>query len=431
MKYNIEAEQYVLGCLLIEGDLLENVTLQPSDFYERAHKIIFKAMQCLQKEGENVDIGSVTTFIAQKQQLESVNGIQYLSKLANSIPSTANLNYYVSIVTERSLKRKAAELMAQMQTALAEDCSLDELKELSTGFQDLTVGKKSNGQTANDVLVMAYDEIEKRQAQQGSITGVATGYYELDMMTSGLQSGDYIVIGARPSLGKTALALNLVNNMTNDQNVAVDVYSLEMEATKLMDRQLASEGGVNFSRIRNGNLQEKDWDSLTMAMGTIGNKDIVYYDKMRCTVEIIRENTKQRRKDNPDKKIVILIDYLQLMSYVGPNKNKNEEVSYISRELKSIANEFKATVIALSQLSRGVEQRQDKRPMMSDIRDSGSVEQDADMIGVLYRDDYYDKESENKNIIELIIAKQRNGAIGTVQLYFDKDVQSMVNLNKG
>ena len=281
-----------------------------------------------------------------------------------------------------------------------------------------------------DVLVRTYDNIEVMHNRVGDITGIATGFAELDRMTAGFQRNDLIIVAARPSVGKTAFALNIAQNVATKTDEKVAIFSLEMGAEQLVMRMLCAEGNIDAQRLRTGSLTDEDWGKLTMAMGSLSNAGIFIDDSPGVRVKEIRAKCR-RLKQEQGGLGMILIDYLQLVLGSGRSgENRQQEVSEISRSLKALARELQVPVIAFSQLSRGVEQRQDKRPMMSDIRESGSIEQDADIVAFLYRDDYYDKESENKNIIEIIIAKQRNGPTGTVSLAFVKEYNKFVNLER-
>lgn len=291
--------------------------------------------------------------------------------------------------------------------------------------------RKNSGAFKNikDVLVQTYDNIEQLHNRKGDITGIPTGFIELDRMTAGFQRNDLIIVAARPSVGKTAFALNIAQNVATKTDESVAIFSLEMGAEQLVMRMLCAEGNINAQNLRTGNLTEEDWGKLTMAMGSLSNSGIFIDDTPGIRVSEIRSKCRRLKQENGLG--MILIDYLQLIQGSGRSSdNRQQEVSEISRALKALARELEVPVIALSQLSRGVEQRQDKRPMMSDIRESGSIEQDADIVAFLYRDDYYDKESENKNIIEIIIAKQRNGPVGTVSLAFVKEYNKFVNLER-
>ncbi|MED4161585.1 replicative DNA helicase, partial [Halalkalibacterium halodurans] len=296
----------------------------------------------------------------------------------------------------------------------------------------LDVAQRKNSSafiSIKDVLVETYDKIEMLQNQKGEITGIPTGFKDLDRMTAGFQRNDLIIVAARPSVGKTAFALNISQNVATKTDENVAIFSLEMGASQLVQRMLCAEGNIDAQRMRTGALTEEDWQKLTMAMGSLARAGIYIDDTPGIKVNEIR--AKCRRLKQEKGLGMILIDYLQLIQGNGRSgENRQQEVSEISRSLKGLARELEVPVIALSQLSRGVESRQDKRPMMSDIRESGSIEQDADIVAFLYRDDYYDKETENQNIIEIIIAKQRNGPVGTVELAFIKEYNKFVNLDR-
>jgi len=430
MLYNIEAENAVLGAFLNDGALIEEVTLHNHDFYDRSRQVIFEAMKKLRAASQNIDLVSLTVELSDRGQLENVGGTQLLSDLANSIPTTGNLTYYVNILKEKSYLRQALAITQQIQAAITQELSPDKVKEALTLFDTLSLGAQSVGKEIRDVSVASFQEIEDRHANSGEITGISTGMPELDRILSGLHETELMIVAARPSVGKTAFVTNIGDNVAEQDHCHVDMYSLEMPAEKLFERQLAANGNINGHNIRTGMLSMEDWGKMSMAMGTLSTKNMTYYDNPFCTIDTIRNNTRETRRKYPDKRLVVIIDYLQLLSYVGSSNNRNDQVSYMSRELKKIAGEFKASFVVLSQLSRGVEQRQDKRPMMSDLRESGAIEQDADTIIFLYRDDYYDKESENKNIIDIIVGKQRNGPIGTVQMAFVKEYQKMVTLER-
>jgi len=311
-----------------------------------------------------------------------------------------------------------------------EDEIEDVLSEAEKNILDVSNRQNANAfKNIKDVLIDVYDNIEQLHQNTGDVTGIPTGFKDLDHITSGFQRNDLIIVAARPSVGKTAFALNVAQNVAikTDENVAI--FSLEMGADQLVSRMLCAEGNIDAQRLRTGNLETEDWTKLTMAMGSLSNAGIFIDDSPGIRVNEIR--SKCRRLKQEHGLGMILIDYLQLIQGSGASakENRQQEVSEISRSLKGLARELEVPVIALSQLSRGVEQRQDKRPMMSDLRESGSIEQDADIVGFLYRDDYYDKESEKQNIIEIIIAKQRNGPVGTVELAFVKEYNKFVDLD--
>ncbi|MDR7078782.1 replicative DNA helicase [Neobacillus niacini] len=429
---NIEAEQAVLGAIFLEPSSLTvaSEVLIPEDFYRASHQKIFNAMLKLSDEGKVVDLVTVTEDLAAAKLIEDTGGVSYLSELAGSVPTAANIEYYARIVEEKSLLRR----LIRTATEIASDgySREDEVEALLSEAEKniLAVAQRKNAgsfHNIKDVLVRTYDNIEEMHNRVGDITGISTGFAELDRMTAGFQRNDLIIVGARPSVGKTAFALNIAANVATKTSENVAIFSLEMGAEQLVMRMLCSEGNIDAQRLRTGSLTDDDWGKLTMAMGSLSNSGIFIDDTPGVRVGDIR--SKCRRLQQEHGLGMILIDYLQLILGSGRSgENRQQEVSEISRSLKQLARELKVPVIALSQLSRGVEQRQDKRPMMSDIRESGSIEQDADIVAFLYRDDYYDKESENKNIIEIIIAKQRNGPTGTVALAFVKEYNKFVNL---
>jgi replicative DNA helicase len=430
---NIEAEQAVLGAIFLQPSslTLASELLIPEDFYRASHQKIYNAMLELSDKGEPVDLVTVTSELADANLLEEVGGVSYLSDLANSVPTAANIEYYGKIVEEKSILRR----LIRTATGIAQDgyTREDEVEVLLNEAEKtiMEVAQRKNAgafQNIKDVLVQTYDNIELLHDRKGDVTGIPTGFVELDKMTAGFQRNDLIIVAARPSVGKTAFALNIAQNVATKTDENVAIFSLEMGADQLVMRMLCAEGNIDAQRLRTGSLTPEDWGKLTMAMGSLSNSGIYIDDTPGIRVSEIR--AKCRRLKQESGLGMVLIDYLQLIQGSGRSDNRQQEVSEISRTLKELARELKVPVIALSQLSRGVEQRQDKRPMMSDIRESGSIEQDADIVAFLYRDDYYDKESENKNIIEIIIAKQRNGPVGTVSLAFVKEYNKFVNLER-
>lgn len=431
---NVEAEQAVLGAIFLEPSSLTVTSemLRPEDFYRSAHQKIFRAMVKLNDEGKAVDLIIVTEELAANKGLEDVGGVAYLSELAGSVPTAANVEYYARIVEEKSLLRR---LIRTATNIAQEGYSREDEVEGLLGEAEKSImevaQRKNSGSFENikDVLVRAYDNIEELANRKGDVTGIPTGFAELDRMTAGFQRNDLIIVAARPSVGKTAFALNIAQNVATKTDENVAIFSLEMGAEQLVMRMLCAEGNINAQNLRTGALTDEDWRKLTMAMGSLSNAGIFIDDSPGVRIGEIR--SKSRRLKQEHGLGMIVIDYLQLIQGNGRSgENRQQEVSEISRSLKALARELEVPVIALSQLSRGVEQRQDKRPMMSDIRESGSIEQDADIVAFLYRDDYYDKESENKNIIEIIIAKQRNGPTGTVSLAFVKEYNKFVNLER-
>jgi len=432
--HNNEAEQSVIGAIFLEPQALITAAelLMPEDFYRMAHEKIFQTMIILSDKGQAIDVVTVTEELSAKKELEDVGGISYLMEIANSVPTAANIVHYARIVEEKALLRR----LIRVATSIVEDgyAREDEVEALLAEAEKKMMevsNRKNAGDFVHikDVLVETYDSIELLHTQKGDVTGIPTGFRDLDKITAGFQRNDLIIVAARPSVGKTAFALNVAQNVATKTNENVAIFSLEMGAEQLVMRMLCAEGNIDAQVLRTGALEAEDWRKLTMAMGSLSNAGIFIDDSPGIRVNDIR--SKCRRLQQEHGLGMIMIDYMQLIAGSGtkPGENRQQEVSEISRSLKSLARELKVPVVALSQLSRGVEQRQDKRPMMSDLRESGSIEQDADIVSFLYREDYYDKETENQNMIEIIIAKQRNGPTGTVTLAFAKEYNKFVNID--
>jgi replicative DNA helicase len=431
--HNIEAEQAVLGAIFLDPDAISSASeiLIPEDFYRASHQLIYRVMLELSDKGEPIDIVTATTVLANNQQLDDVGGVSYLSDLANAVPTAANITYYCKIVEEKSILRRLIRTATDIVTdSYSKEDEVEEvLNESEKRILEVSNRKNASSfKNIKDVLMEVYDNIDLLHKNQGEVTGIATGFRDLDRITSGFQRNDLIIVAARPSVGKTAFALNIAQNVAIKTEENVAIFSLEMGADQLVSRMLCAEGNIDAQRLRTGTLEEEDWGRLSMAMGSLSNAGIFIDDTPGIRVSEIR--SKCRRLKQEHGLGMILIDYLQLIQgSAGSQENRQQEVSEISRSLKGLARELNVPLIALSQLSRGVESRQDKRPMMSDLRESGSIEQDADIVGFLYRDDYYDKESEKQNIIEIIIAKQRNGPVGNVELAFVKEYNKFVDLD--
>lgn len=430
---NSEAEQAVLGAILLESEALTTAMerIRPEDFYRGTHQRIYEAMVDLADNNEPVDLVTLTAHLQNKNQLEEVGGVSYLTELANAVPTAANVDYYAQIVEEKSMLRRLIRAATQIVTTgygSAEDVE-ELLGEAEQRILEISQRRLRGGFIPiKDVLMDVFERVEFLFHNKGGITGIRSGFPDLDKMTSGFQRSDLIIVAARPSVGKTAFALNIAQNVGVRSKETVAIFSLEMGAAQLVQRMICAEANVDAGKLRTGFLEPDDWEKLTMAIGSLSEAQIYIDDSPGITVADIRAKCRRLKKERSLG--LILIDYLQLIQGRGRSgENRQQEVSEISRTLKMIARELDVPVIALSQLSRGVEQRQDKRPMMSDLRESGSIEQDADIVAFLYRDDYYDKETEKKNIIEIIIAKQRNGPVGTVELAFLKNYNKFVNLD--
>lgn len=430
---NIEAEQAVLGSVFLDPDVFVSLLeyVQFEDFYKKAHKLIFEAMENLYNNDINIDILTVGEFLNNQGMLENIGGQDYLIELATNTPTSANAEAYAKIVSEKSILRKLISVANKISRE-----SYEEKGEVAVILDEaeksiLNVSENSNRSGfihIQDVLFESIANIEELAKGKQDVTGTPTGYPDLDKMTSGLQPDNLIILAARPAVGKTAFALNIAQNVATKQDAVVAIFSLEMGAESLVNRMLCAEGSIDASRLRTGQLTDQEWSDLVIAMGALGESKIYIDDTPGNRVSEMRAKSRRLLKEQ-GRLDLIVIDYLQLIESNGRNENRQQEVSEISRQLKKLAKELSVPVIALSQLSRGVEQRQDKRPVLSDIRESGSIEQDADIVAFLYRDDYYDREGGNEdnmdvaenNIVEVIIEKNRAGARGTVKLIFTKE----------
>ncbi|HJA41444.1 MAG TPA: replicative DNA helicase [Firmicutes bacterium] len=431
--HNLEAEQAVLGALFIDEKAIIKISeiLVPEDFYRSAHQKIYQAMLTLYNQNMPIDIVSVVETLTQKNQVEDIGGTTYIRELAMSVPTAANVLFYAEIVEEKSvlrnLIRTATEIVTEgyMREGNVEELLNEAEKNILSVSQNIKTG---NFKGIQDVLVDVHSHIVAMYQKKDDITGIPSGFPDLDRMTAGFQKNDLIIVAARPSVGKTAFALNIAQSVATKTDETVAIFSLEMGAEQLVMRMLCAEGNLDAQRMRTGKLTPEDWGKLSLALGSLSNSKVFIDDTPGIRVNDIR--TKCRRLAQEHGLGMVVIDYLQLIQGGKSKENRQQEVSEISRTLKEIARELQVPVIALSQLSRSVEARQDKRPMMSDIRESGSIEQDADIVAFLYRDDYYEKETEKKDIIEIIIAKQRNGPVGTVELAFRKEYNKFLSIDR-
>ena len=431
--HNIEAEQAVLGCMLLDSDVIPTVTelIRSSDFYREDHREICEAIIDIVEKAGPVDIITVAEQLQQRGTLEKVGGIDYLASITSAVPTTANARHYAKIVEEKSLLRKlikASQEIAGMSYEGAEEAEFVLDKAEKTIF-DIIERRSTQGFThIKDVLLETFNRLEELYNSKSPITGVPTGFTDLDMKTAGLQNSDLILIAARPGMGKTAMALNIAQYAAVQKHVPVALFNLEMSKDQLVNRMLCSEVMVDSHKMRTGKLDDEDWKKIARALGPLSEAPIYIDDTPGLTVMDIR--AKCRRLKLEKKLGLVVIDYLQLMRGRGKTENRQQEVSEISRSLKILAKELNVPVVTMSQLSRGPESRTDHRPMLSDLRESGAIEQDADIVMFLYRDDYYNPDSEKKNIAEVIIAKHRNGSTGTVYLkWFDKYTK-FANLEK-
>ncbi|MFP7215485.1 replicative DNA helicase [Lactococcus garvieae] len=441
---DLAAEQAVLGAIFLDSDRLIEVKefLSTDDFYKNAHKIIFRAMEHLSDNREAIDVLTVRSLLENQNDLEAIGGIAYIAELATATPTAANASYYAKIVAEKSLLRQLiTELTQSVEKAYSqEDPAEDVLAEAEKSLIDVQQGRNTSSfRRISDVLSMNLDDLEERAKQKSTITGIATGYPALDAMTTGLHEEELIILAARPAVGKTAFALNIAQNIGTKQDKTVAIFSLEMGAESLVNRMLAAEGTIESHNLRTGQLNDEEWNQYFIAMGTLSKASIYIDDTPGIKITEIRARSRKLAQETGNLGLIV-IDYLQLISGTG-RENRQQEVSEISRQLKILAKELKVPVIALSQLSRGVEQRQDKRPVLSDIRESGSIEQDADIVAFLYRDDYYDRAGadddddgfnevpEVDNKVEVIIEKNRSGSRGTVELLFLKEYNKFASID--
>ena len=409
----------------------------PRSFYRRSHQIIFQSMIQLSNRGEAIDLVTLKAEIEKSNALEDIGGISYLSELSQSTPSSASVSYYAKIVDDKSLLRQLIQTANQIVVKSFEQGEEVQaiVDEAERSILEVSEKRNSTGfQSIADVLNQSIETIDRLAQNNEEITGLPTGYQALDKMTAGLQKEELIILAARPAVGKTAFALNIAQNVGTKTDKTVAIFSLEMGAESLVNRMLCAEGSIEASHLRTGQLNEEEWRNLIVAMGSLSRASIYIDDTPGIKISEIRARCRKLAQETGNLGL-ILIDYLQLIEGTG-RENRQQEVSEISRQLKTLAKELKVPVIALSQLSRGVEQRQDKRPVLSDIRESGSIEQDADIVAFLYRDDYYQREGDeeeeeqsNNNVIEVIIEKNRSGARGTVELLFIKEYNKFSSLS--
>lgn len=434
MPHSIEAEQSVIGSMIMDKDaiMIAVETIDTEDFYGSQYGILFETIKELYNEDKPVDIVTLQTRLREKNVQPELAGLEFIREIIAAVPTSANIRYYANIVKEKSMLRQLIKTNEEIAgICYTERETIDEVMNLAEKRIFSLTQSRAAGDFVpiNQVVVDAIEKIEAASKAGGSITGIPTGFNDLDLQTAGMQPSDLILIAARPSMGKTAFVLNLAQHMALRKNVTTAIFSLEMSKVQLVNRMLSLESKVEAQNLRTGNLEDSDWERLIESAEIIGGSKLIIDDTPSISISELRSKCRKYKMNN-DLGIVI-IDYLQLMTLGGrAAESKQLEVSEISRSLKAIARELNVPVIALSQLSRAVEQRPDHRPMLSDLRDSGAIEQDADVVMFLYRDDYYNKESEKKNIAEVIIAKQRNGPIGTVELAWLPQYTKFGNLEK-
>ena len=431
---SLEAEQALLGGLLVDPHAFNHVAdiVASNQFYRYQHTLIYDAMLALFNQSEPVDVITVSEQLLAKDLLEQAGGRAYVSDLALSILTTENIRTYAQMVRDKAMLRQliqtGTDIVATAYEAESAQVAIDQAQ--SEVFKLAQFGMPDELKHIGEILPTSFRQIEERSENKGTLMGVATGFYDLDQYTSGLQRSDLIILAARPSMGKTALCLNIASNVALKANEAVLVFSLEMSKEQLVQRLLCAEAEIDAQRIRSGEINTPDFERLAKAMGNLGEAPLFIDDSPGLTVMELRAKARKAQAEVGGKLGLIVVDYLQLMEgSAGQKGNDNRvlEISAISRGLKATARELQCPVIALSQLSRAVESRQDKKPMLSDLRESGSIEQDADIVMFIYRDEYYNKETERPGTADIIIAKQRNGPVGEVSLLFRHNITKFVN----
>lgn len=432
MPNSIDAEKAVLGSMLLDKEATATAIelLSKEDFYSKAYSIVFECMVELFNEGKPIDLILIQNKLISKGVPQDITDLDFFRSIMDSVPTSANIKNYSKIVKDKSSLRK----LIKVSEDIVNDCYVGE-KDLNDIFSKteneifklLQTKQTKDIVPINEVVLNVLDKIESASKSNETVTGIPTGFIDLDYKTSGLQPSDLILVAARPSMGKTAFVLNIVQNITMRKKISCIVFSLEMSAEQLVNRLLSMESSVDSQKLRTGNLSDNDWNSLIEGAVSVGSSTLAIDDTPGISINELRSKC---RKMKLEKGLdIIIIDYLQLMTGGGKsNVSRQQEISDISRSLKALAREMRAPVIALSQLSRACETRPDHRPMLSDLRESGAIEQDADVVMFLYRDDYYNKDSEHPNEAEVIIAKQRNGAIGTINLVWKPDITKFVNM---
>lgn len=433
MPHSVEAEQSVIGAMLMDQEAISVAMelLTGEDFYQRQYGMLFDAMAELYGEGKPVDLITLQNRLKEKDVPPEISSLEFIRDLITAVPTSANVRYYAQIVQEKALMRRLIKVNEDIaNTCYAGKEKVDDIMENAEKqiFQVLQKKSTDDFVPIKDVVLKALDKIELASRNKGSVTGLATGFIDLDYKTSGFQPSDLILIAARPSMGKTAFVLNIAEYMAFRNDLTVAVFSLEMSKEQLVNRLFSLESRVDAQLLRNGNLSDTDWANLIEGAGIIGRSHLIIDDTPGISVAELR--TKCRKYKLEHNLDIVMIDYLQLMQGSKKTESRQQEISDISRSLKEIARELQVPVVALSQLSRAVEQRPDHRPMLSDLRESGAIEQDADVVMFLYRDDYYNKDTDRKDVAEVIIAKQRNGPIGTVELAWLPRYTKFANMKK-
>ena len=433
MPHSIEAEQSVIGSMLLDREAVVTASeiLHGDDFYSKQYGIIFDAMVELHTEGKPIDLITLQEKLREKDVPPEISSLEFMKDLLMVVPTSANIKQYVQIVSEKATLRR----LIRLNEEIAGNCYAgNESLEIILDDTEKRIFEICQNRNTSDfvpireVVANTMHKIELASRNRGSVTGIATGFIDLDYRTAGMQPSDLVLIAARPSMGKTAFVLNIAQHVAFKLNKAVAIFSLEMSKEQLVNRMLSLESKVSGQNIRTGQLSDTEWEKLAETAGIIGQSNLMIDDTPGITIAELRSKCRKFKLERGLD--IIIIDYLQLMSGGGRSESRQQEISEISRSLKAIARELNVPVLALSQLSRAVEQRPDHRPMLSDLRESGAIEQDADVVMFIYRDDYYNKETDKPGVAEIIIAKQRNGPIGTVELAWLADYTKFANLQK-
>ncbi len=435
LPHNIEAEQSVIGAMLMDRDaiLTASEILTADDFYQHQNAVMFETILELFNEGRAVDLVTLQDRLKEKDVPPEVSSLDFVRDIITMVPTSINAGDYAGIVKEKSILRQLIKITEE----IANECyqggrPLEEiLQETEKRIFDLLQTRGASEFTPiRDIALSVLEKIEEAAKNPGAVTGIPTGFIDLDYKTSGLQPSDFVLIAARPSMGKTAFVLNMIEHVAIKKGMPCIIFSLEMSKEQLVNRLISMESNVDAQKMRNGTLSDEEWDAVIEAMGTVSQANLIIDDTPGITVAELRSKCRKAKLEHGLS--LIVIDYLQLMSGTGKqSENRQQEISEISRSLKALAREMNAPVVTLSQLSRACEARADHRPLLSDLRESGAIEQDADLVMFLYRDDYYNRDSDRPNIAEVNIAKQRNGPIGTIELLWRPEVTKFANLARG
>lgn len=431
LPHSVEAEQSVIGSMIMDREaiVVASELITGEDFYNRQYGILFETMVELNDAGSPVDLVTLQNKLKEKDVPPEVSSLEFVRDLITAVPTSANIKYYANIVAEKATLRRLIRLNEEIaNTCYAGKESLEYILEDTEKRVFQLVQKRTTDDfvPVRQIVMNAMDKIETAAKNKGSVTGIPTGFIDLDYRTAGMQPSDLILVAARPSMGKTAFELNLAHYMAFKKNLTVALFSLEMSKEQLVNRMFSVESNVDAQKLRTGQLNDEEWERLIESAGVIGKSKLIIDDTPGISIAELRSKCRKYKLEHDLS--IIMIDYLQLMSGSGRTESRQQEISDISRSLKALARELSVPVIALSQLSRAVEQRPDHRPMLSDLRESGAIEQDADVVMFLYRDDYYNHDSPDKGISEVIIAKQRNGPIGTVKLAWLPQYTKFANL---